>query len=65
MKKKLNIHELKIQSFVTGLSPEEKRKLMGGSGEDASQQTHTVIVCTCNASNCGSCNCSALSGNCC
>jgi hypothetical protein len=64
MKKKLNINELRIQSFVTGLSAEEKRKLMGGSGEDASRQTHTVVVCTC-ITQCITTDCSAMSGTCC
>jgi len=51
-KLKLNMDELKIQSFITALSDEEKRNLKGaGTGVDC--DTTGSVCCTSNQ-NCGS-----------
>jgi purine nucleoside permease len=65
-KLKFNVTDLKIQSFVTSLTSEEKVNLRGGSEDMPTLGVgiETVKICTCFYT-CGSGMCSAESGNCC
>lgn len=66
---KLNLTKLKVQSFVTSLTNEEKNIFMG-AGSDDKCDTPICTQPTCgppcsNGSFCATCFPSACSGNCC
>jgi len=65
-KMKFNVADLKIQSFVTSLTSEEKMKLNGGSEDMPTYGVgvDTIKICTCFYT-CGSGMCSAQSNTCC
>ncbi len=54
---KLNLNELKVQSFVTALTSEEKDRFKGGGSDGCDSPTTKVTHCSCNGSCGGSCSC--------
>lgn len=77
MPKKLKLSDLKVQSFVTSLENDEKKKVQGGAtlpisncAEDTCLECETNYSCDCPTNytcytNCGTCgSCAPCSGTC-
>lgn len=62
-KLKLNLNELKVQSFVTALTDEEKDKYRG-AGSDKCDDTGGAATCVPCTNTCGTCSCGTACQTC-